>query len=82
MHATYVRTFMQRIGKKAGIEKRVHPHGLRHTYAYELAVSEGRPLPLIQAALGHGNLSTTDRYVRHIAPVELIETMKGREWSL
>ena len=82
MHATYVRTFMQRIGKKAGIEKRVHPHGMRHTYAYELSVSEGRPAPLIQAALGHSSLSTTDRYLRHIAPAELIESLSTREWSL
>ena len=74
--------FTPRLAKKAGIEKRVHPHGLRHTYAYELAVAEGKPAPLIQAALGHSSLATTDRYLRHIAPAELIETMRSREWSL
>jgi len=82
MHASYVRTLMPRLAKKAGIEKRVHPHGLRHTYAYELSVAEGKPAPLIQAALGHSSLATTDRYLRHIAPAELIETMRSREWSL
>jgi len=82
LHATYVRQLLPRLAKKAGIDKRVHPHGLRHTYAYELAVSEGRPLPVVQAALGHTSLMTTDRYVSHIAPVEVIETMRGRDWSL
>ena len=28
LHASYVRTALHRLGKKAGIEKRVHPHGL------------------------------------------------------
>ena len=55
---------------------------LRHTYAYELSVSEGRSAPLVQAALGHSSLSTTDRYLRHIAPAELIESLSSREWSL
>jgi integrase len=81
MHASYVRTLLPRLAKKAGIEKRV-PYGLRHTYAYELSVAEGKPAPLIQAALGHSSLATTNRYLRHIAPAELIGTMRSREWSL
>ena len=82
MHSSYVRQLMPRLAKKAGIEKRVHPHGMRHAYAYELSVSEGKPAPLIQAALGHHSLSTTDRYLRHIAPAELIASLSSREWSL
>jgi site-specific recombinase XerD len=82
MSSAYVRTLLPRLAKQVGIEKRVHPHGLRHTYAYELSVSEGKPAPLIQAALGHSSLSTTDRYLRHIAPAELIESLSSREWSL
>jgi site-specific recombinase XerD len=82
VQSSYVRQLLPRLAKKAGIEKRVHAHGLRHTYAYELAVSEGRPLPMIQAALGHTSLATTDRYVSHIAPVQVIEAMRSREWTL
>jgi integrase/recombinase XerD len=82
MHPSYVRTLLPRLAKRVGIEKRVHPHGLRHTYAYELSVAENKPAPLIQAALGHSSLATTDRYLRHIAPVELIKEMRAREWSL
>lgn len=65
---------------KAGIEKRVHPHGLRHTHAAELA-REGTPLNLIQAQLGHESLATTDKYLRHIAPEELVKAMKARIWK-
>ena len=32
----YVRALMKRLSRKAGIAKRVHAHGLRHTHASEL----------------------------------------------
>jgi integrase len=32
----YIRDLLKRLARKAGIGKRVHPHGLRHTYANEL----------------------------------------------
>ena len=79
--AAYVRTLLPRLARKAGIQKRVHPHGLRHSFAYELA-GEGTPIHLIQAQLGHLSLATTDRYVRHLCPSDVVEAMKAREWSL
>jgi site-specific recombinase XerD len=81
MHASYVRTLLPRLAQKVNIEKRVHPHGLRHTHAYELMV-EGVPVPIIQQQLGHTSLATTDRYVSHLAPVDLISHMQQRDWSL
>jgi site-specific recombinase XerC len=36
--AAYVRALMPRLAARAGIEKRVHAHGLRHTHAAELAL--------------------------------------------
>jgi integrase len=39
---------MLRLARRAGIEKRVHAHGFRHTHAAELAM-EGKPVNLIQA---------------------------------
>ncbi len=77
----YVRKLMPRLARKAGIEKRVHPHGLRHTHAFELA-SEGVALHLIQSQLGHSNVAITDRYIRHLNPASVIAAMKAREWSL
>ncbi len=78
---SYVRTLLPRLADKADIEKRVHPHGLRHTHAYELMM-EGVPVPIIQQQLGHTSLATTDRYVSHLAPVDLISHMQQRDWSL
>ena len=76
---SYVRHLLPRLAAKAGIEKRVHAHGLRHTHAAELA-HEGVPMNVIQAQLGHSNLGTTSRYLAHIAPAEEIRVMQGREW--
>jgi site-specific recombinase XerD len=81
MHPSNARKTFSYFANKAGIEKRVHPHGLRHTHAYELA-NEGTPLHLIQAQLGHNSLATTDRYVRHIAPVALVKAMHARTWPI
>ena len=77
---SYVRTMLVRVAGKAGIDKRVHPLGLRHTHSYELMM-EGVPVPVIQQQLGHASLATTDRYLRHIAPKDVIEVMQRREWS-
>ena len=65
--SAYVRGLMPRLARRVGIEKRVHPHGLRHTHAAELAF-EGVPMNAIQAQLGHSSLATTSRYLAHIAP--------------
>lgn len=81
LHQSYVRTLLPRLASRAGIEKRVHPHGLRHTLAYELMM-EGIPVPLIQRQLGHASLATTDRYLQSIAPAEVIEAMRQRQWDV
>jgi site-specific recombinase XerD len=80
LKTAYVRALLPRLAGKAGIEKRVHAHGLRHTHAAELA-REGVPMNVIQMQLGHSNLGTTSRYLAHIAPAEVIRVMQGREWT-
>jgi integrase len=78
---SYLRTLLPRLAQKAGIAKRVHPHGLRHTLAFELMM-EGIPVPIIQRQLGHASLATTQRYLDHLAPREVIEAMRQREWAI
>ena len=56
---------LARCRTRAGIERRVHAHGLRHTLASEL-VEEGVSLPLVMAILGHADLGTTARYLQRI----------------
>ena len=76
------RAKLHELGRRAGIEKRVHPHGLRHTFAVALA-RENVPLPILSAALGHSSSATTDRYIRHVAADEVVQTMTQRPaiWS-
>ena len=62
---------------KAGIEKRVHPHGFRHTHAAELA-TEGLDLRIIQKTLGHKYSSSTHRYIDHLKPQEVIDAIANR----
>lgn len=61
----YIRQMLERLRVRAGLEKRIHAHGFRHTFASEL-VEEGQPLPLVSRALGHGHLETTARYLGRI----------------
>jgi len=75
----YVRRLLPRLGLRAGIEKRVHAHGLRHTHAAQLR-SEGIDVGIISKQLGHRSILTTIRYLDHIAPVAVVEAVRAREW--
>ena len=80
MSAGYVRDMLKRLKARAGLEKRVHPHGLRHTHAAEL-VRERVPANVIRDQLGHSSLAVTDRYLRDVAPAALIALGKSRTWT-
>lgn len=47
---SYVRALLPRLAEKAGVRKRVHAHGFRHTFAVEL-LREGVPVAHIQQLL-------------------------------
>lgn len=79
MKTSYLKSLLPKLARQAGIGKRVHPHGLRHTHAYELMM-EGVEIPIIQRQLGHVSLATTAVYLNHIAPRQVIETMRKRDW--
>jgi site-specific recombinase XerD len=77
--SVYVRNLLRRLGQKSGLEKRVHPHGLRHTHASELRV-EGIDIGIISKQVGHANTAVTARYLDHVCPLAVVETMQARTW--
>ncbi|KYP97355.1 site-specific tyrosine recombinase XerC, partial [Sodalis-like endosymbiont of Proechinophthirus fluctus] len=48
-------------GVKQGVNSRIHPHKLRHSFATHILESSGN-LRAVQELLGHANLSTTQIY--------------------
>ena len=70
-----VRQMLARRRARAGIEKRVHAHGFRHSHAANMAALS-LPLNLIQKQLGHANVSTTSRYIDHVRPQDVIDAVR------
>lgn len=75
-----VREALKAAAEKAGVQKRVHPHGLRHTHAFELRMAGEDPV-LIMQQLGHQRLDTTLGYIDHLAPAERIARLSARSWA-
>lgn len=66
-----VHRIVKKCSKVAGINKRITPHSLRHSYATHL-LDAGADLRIIQELLGHSKLSTTQRYT-HLNMNKLME---------
>ena len=75
----YCRQFLARLAAKAGIEKRCHPHGLRHSHAAYLA-AQRVPMNVVQRQLGHSSLATTGIYLDSINPAAVVEAVRDLEW--
>ena len=74
----YVRNLLHRLAGQAGIGKRVHPHGLRHTYAAELE-DAGLTVSEISKLLGHSSAAVTARYLDHLTNDRAIAALEAAE---
>ena len=64
---------IKELAKKAGIQKNIHPHTLRHSFATHL-VEGGANLRAVQEMLGHESITTTEIYT-HLDRNFLKETL-------
>jgi len=71
----YVQDMVKRYAKKAGIEKQISPHTLRHCYGSDL-LRQTKNIRMVQKALGHNQLNTTMIYT-HIVDDELKNELKN-----
>ena len=62
MSVRAVQEMVKVYAKRAGINRPVGPHLLRHSFATVLA-DDGVPVPVIQAKLGHKQITTTYHYL-------------------
>jgi site-specific recombinase XerD len=79
MRPQLVNSLLKNLAVRANVHKRVHPHGFRHTGAFDLAEA-GMPMHQLKAVLGHGSLRQTERYISHLAPIAIVQSMSVRPW--
>jgi site-specific recombinase XerD len=58
---------LKTIGEKAGIEKQLHMHLARHTFATTVTLSNGIPIETVSRMLGHASITQTQHYAKIIA---------------
>ncbi len=64
-HPAAVTTAIRRLAEKAGLERAIPAHGLRHAHA-GMALEHGAQLPLVQRQLGHRRRTSTERYLNAV----------------
>ena len=76
VHPQQIRNLVKRLAREAGIEKHVHPHGLRHTFAVELRRG-GMSETLICDLRGHSSLAVTHQYLMHLGNFEAVQALES-----
>jgi site-specific recombinase XerD len=66
--------------KRALIQKRIHPHVMRHTFATTL-LDNGNDLKTVQALMGHSHIRTTERYL-HSTDDRKVEAIRSLQFGV
>lgn len=67
--------YVKQYAAKAGIEKDISPHTLRHSYATHL-LNQGADVRVIQELLGHASIASTDRYTQ-VSKAHLVQAFNN-----
>ena len=71
----YVYMMVRRYAELAGIDRKVSPHTLRHSFATHL-LRNGADLRVVQALLGHALITTTQVYL-HLEKEDLVRALES-----
>jgi site-specific recombinase XerD len=71
----YIQQMVKRYASKAGIEKKISPHTLRHTYATQYH-KQTKDIETLRRILGHSDISTTTTYIT-LANIDVENGMKS-----
>ena len=71
----YLQQMVKRYGQKAGINKNISPHTLRHTYATQY-YRQTKDIETLRRILGHSDISTTTIYIT-LANIDVENGMKA-----
>ena len=67
------------VAEKALIQKRIHPHVMRHTFATTI-LDKGNDLKTVQALMGHSHIRTTERYL-HSTDDRKVEAIRSLQFG-
>jgi len=68
LHPSQAWRIVQDVARRAGIERSVSPHFMRHAHATH-AIDRGVKITTVRDTLGHSSIAVTDRYA-HVRPLE------------